>query len=137
MLESRPDIYPAIRSGKTPPVKLTPASSLPSPPIGSIPFPFTYPRSINRLTATESWPEASITSLLSIATGSTHVMFLGNADTGIQFTTTPPTRLFLSTRSSNFVNCRNRTPASQAALIDLLHAFGPHVAESPSLIFLY
>src|SRR3712207_8632933 len=96
-----------------------------------MPFHLTYPLSIRRLTATESCPEASITILLSRATGSTHVIFLGKAETGIQLTTTPPTRLFLSTRSSNLVSCKKRTPASHAADINLLHAWGPHVAYSP------
>src|SRR5687767_10226867 len=117
-----------MRPGNTSPVKFTTASSLPSTHIGSIHVHFTYPLSINRFTATESCPEASITILLSNATGSTQVMFLGSADTGIQFTTTPETRLFFNTKSSNLVNCKNRTPASHAAAMSFEHAAGPQVA---------
>src|SRR5574342_421662 len=105
--------------------------------MGSIPFHFTYPLSISLFTATESCPEASITIFDSRATGSTHVIFLGSAETGIQFTTTPPTLSFFKTRSSNFVSCKNLTPESQAAAINFEHACGPQVAYNASEIFLY
>src|SRR5262245_12349513 len=114
----------------------TTASSPPFTHIGSIPFQSTRPLCINLLTATESCPEASTTILLSSAIGSTQVIFVGSAETGIQFTTTPPTRLSLRTKSSNFVSCRKRTPASHAAAMSLEHASGPQVAYKLSLIFL-
>ena len=79
------------------------------------------------MTATESWPEASMTTRASSATGSTHVMFRGRAETGIQLTTTPRTRPPLRTRSSNLVRLRNFTPASQAPAISLETACGPGV----------
>jgi len=44
-------------------------------------------------------------------------MFLGNAETGIQFTTIPATLPCLKTKSSNFVRFKNFTPASQVAAI--------------------
>ena len=49
--------------------------------------------------------------------GSTHVIFLGSAETGIQFTTSPATLPFFNTKSSNFVRFRNFTPASHALAI--------------------
>ena len=55
----------------------------------------------------------------SSAIGSTQVMFLGSADTGIQFTTIPATLPCLKTRSSNFVRFKNFTPASHVAAINL------------------
>ena len=75
--------------------------------------------------------------LASKATGSTHVMLRGNAETGIQFTTIPATLPFFNTKSSNFVNWRNFTPASHAAAINFDTACGPGVKYSPSCTFLY
>ncbi len=56
--------------------------------------------------------------LASNATGSTHVMLRGNAETGIQLTTIPATLPFFKTRSSNFVKFKNFTPASHAPAIN-------------------
>ena len=85
----------------------------------------TSPRCSRDLTTTASCPVASTTILDSNATGSTHVIALGSADTGVQFITTPPTLSFLTTTSSNLVMLRTLTPASIAAPMSLEHACGP------------
>ena len=64
-------------------------------------------------------------------------MFLGRAETGIQFTTTPETLPFFKTKSSNFVKFKNFTPASHALAINLETACGPGVKNNPSETSLY
>jgi len=75
-------------------------------------------QSTSLFTATESCPAASIIVYATSAIGTTLVMFLGNADTGIQFTTIPATLPCLRTKSSNFVRFKNFTPASHVAAIN-------------------
>src|SRR3989338_8772623 len=131
------DIPAATSPGYTSPVLLTTCSSPSFTYIGFIPFHSTSPLSTSRFTATESCPDASMIIFASSAIGSTHVMFLGNADTGIQLTTMPVTLPFFKTRSSNFVRLRNFTPASHAAAINFETACGPGVKYNPSETFLY
>ena len=126
------DMPAATKPGYTSPVFVTTSSSPDSTCMGCMPFHSARPLSTRRLTATESWPEASMTTFDSRATGSTQVMLRGSAETGIQFTTTPSTLPFLSTKSSNFVRLRNFTPESQALAISFDTACGPGVRYRPS-----
>ncbi len=74
------------------------------------------------------WPVASMTTLLSRAMGSTQVISRGMAFTGVQFMTTPATRPpSRTTRSLTSVTFWKVTPASQAALIKPVAAWGPSV----------
>src|SRR3989338_11081043 len=96
------------------------------------------PRSSNFLTTQASCPVASTSTFVSKATGSTQVISRGKAVTGVQFTTTPATRLSSrNTTSSKIVILANFTPASQAAAISLEQACGPSATNKPLVYSLY
>ncbi len=90
------------------------------------------PRSSSFDTTSASCPVASMTSFDSKAMGSTQLIGLGSRATGVQFTTTPPTRFFsLSTMSSKAVMFSTPAPDSHAAAMSFEQARGPGVTCRP------
>src|SRR3989338_8388537 len=110
-----------IRPGCNSPVIWTTPSSDETISMGPNVFASSIPLFLRDSTTWASWPVASITIFDSMAMGSTQVMALGRAETGVQFMTTPETFPFLYMQSSNFVMLMILAPASQAEAMSLEH----------------
>ncbi len=111
-----------MRPGKTSPVFSTTASSELSASMGPVPARAMSPRLASFSATAASCPVASTTTRASRETGSTQVICLGSAPTGVQFTTTPQTWPPLTTTSSTVTIFKILTPASQAEAMSLEHA---------------